>query len=114
LGADFLRFLVVVGFLAYVFIGVSYATMGPQAFFAALAHIAAIASMIAMVWVFLWSRRNREKIRRSEEIRERSQLVLDPPENRYMSLKTPIDLVEKRNTIFNMLRRVRLYYSPGD
>jgi hypothetical protein len=33
LGADFLRFLVVVVFLAYVFIGVSYATMGPQAFF---------------------------------------------------------------------------------
>jgi type IV secretory pathway TrbL component len=32
LGADFLRYLVVVGFLAYVFIGVSYATMGPQVF----------------------------------------------------------------------------------
>jgi Na+/melibiose symporter-like transporter len=83
LGADFLRFLVVVGFLAYVFIGVSYATMGPQAFFQALAHIAAIASVIAIVWVFLWIRRNREKIRRSEEIREQSQLVLDLPENRY-------------------------------
>jgi hypothetical protein len=114
LGADFLRFIVVVGFLAYVFIGVSYATMGPQAFFQALAHVAAIASVIAIVWVFLWIRRNREKIRRSEEIREQSQLVLDLPENRYMSLKIPIDLVEKRNTIFNMLRRARLYYSSGD
>jgi hypothetical protein len=114
LGADFLRFLVVVGFLAYVFIGVSYATMGPQAFFQALTHIAAIASMIAIVWVFLWIRRNREKIRRSEEIREQSQLVLDLPENRYTSLKIPIDLVEKRSTIFNMLRRARLYYSSGD
>jgi hypothetical protein len=31
-----------------------------------------------------------------------------------MSLKTPIDLVEKRNAIFNMLRRARLYYSSGD
>jgi Na+/melibiose symporter-like transporter len=89
LGADFLRYLVVVGFLAYVFIGVSYATMGPQAFFQALAHIAAIASVIAIVWVFLWIRRNREKIRRSEEIRERSKLVLDLPENRYTSLKIP-------------------------
>jgi hypothetical protein len=114
LGADFLRFLVVVGFLAYVFIGVSYATMGPQAFFQALTHIAAIASVIAIVWVFLWIHRNREKIRRSEEIREQSQLVLDLPENRYTSLKIPIDLVEKRNTIFNMLRRARLYYSSGD
>jgi hypothetical protein len=114
LGADFLRFLVVVGFLAYVFIGVSYATMGPQAFFQALAHVAAIASVIAIVWVFLWIHRNREKIRRSEEIREQSQLVLDLPENRYTSLKIPIDLVEKRNTIFNMLRRARLYYSSGD
>ncbi len=114
MGADFLRFLVVVGFLAYVFIGVSYATMGPQAFFQALTHIAAIASVIAIVWMFLWIRRNREKIRRSEEIREQSQLVLDLPENRYMSLKIPIDLVEKRNTIFNMLRRARLYYSSGD
>jgi Na+/melibiose symporter-like transporter len=84
-----LLFLVVVGFLAYVFIGVSYATMGPQAFFQALAHIAAIASVIAIVWVFLWIRRNREKIRRSEEIREQSQLVLDLPENRYTSLKNP-------------------------
>jgi Na+/melibiose symporter-like transporter len=74
-----LLFLVVVGFLAYVFIGVSYATMGPQAFFQALAHVAAIASVIAIVWVFLWIRRNREKIRRSEEIREQSQLVLDLP-----------------------------------
>jgi hypothetical protein len=100
--------------LAYVFIGVSYATMGPQAFFEALTHIAAIASVIAIVWVFLWIRRNREKIRRSEEIREQSQLVLDLPENRYTSLKIPIDLVEKRNTIFNMLRRARLYYSSGD
>jgi hypothetical protein len=100
--------------LTYVFIGVSYATMGPQAFFQALAHIAAIASVIAIVWVFLWIHRNREKIRRSEEIREQSQLVLDLPENRYMSLKIPIDLVEKRNTIFNMLRRARLYYSSGD
>jgi uncharacterized protein YutE (UPF0331/DUF86 family) len=88
--------------------------MGPQAFFQALAHIAAIASVIAIVWVFLWIHRNREKIRRSEEIREQSQLVLDLPENRYMSLKIPIDLVEKRNTIFNMLRRARLYYSSGD
>jgi hypothetical protein len=114
LGADFLRFLVVVGFLAYVFIGVSYATMGPQAFFQALAHIAAIASVITIVWMFLWIRRNREKIRRSEELRERSKLVLDLPENRHMSLKIPIDLVEKRNTIFNMLRRARLYYSSGD
>jgi hypothetical protein len=70
LGADFLRLLVVVGFLAYVFIGVSYATMGPQAFFQALTHVAAIGSMIAIVWVFLWIHRNREKIRRSEEIRE--------------------------------------------
>jgi hypothetical protein len=113
LGADFLRFLVVVGFLAYVFIGVSYAAMGPQAFFQALTHIAAIASVIAIVWVFLWIHRNREKIRRSEELRERSQLVLDLPENRYTSLKIPIDLVEKRDTIFNMLRRARLYYS-GD
>jgi uncharacterized protein YutE (UPF0331/DUF86 family) len=109
-----LLFLVVVGFLAYVFIGVSYATMGPQAFFQALTHIAAIASVIAIVWVFLWIRRNREKIRRSEEIREQSQLVLDLPENRYTSLKITIDLVEKRNTIFNMLRRARLYYSSGD
>jgi len=114
LGADFLRFLVVVGFLAYVFIGVSYATMGPQAFFQALTHIAAIASVVAIVWVFLWIRRNREKIRRSEELRERSKLVLDLPENRYTSLKIPIDLVEKRNTIFNMLRRARFYYSSGD
>jgi uncharacterized protein YutE (UPF0331/DUF86 family) len=114
LGADFLRFLVVVGLLAYVFIGVSYATMGPQAFFQALAHIAAIGSMIAIVWVFLWIHRNREKIRRSEEIREQSQLVLDLPENRYMSLKIPIDLVGKRSEIFNMLRRARLYYSSGD
>jgi uncharacterized protein YutE (UPF0331/DUF86 family) len=70
--------------------------------------------MIAIVWVFLWIRRNREKIRRSVEIREQSQLVLDLPENRYMSLNIPIDLVEKRNTIFNMLRRARLYYSSGD
>jgi undecaprenyl pyrophosphate phosphatase UppP len=62
-------FLVVVGFLAYVFIGVSYATMGPQAFFQALAHIAAIASVVAIVWMLLWARRNREKIRRSEENR---------------------------------------------
>jgi hypothetical protein len=114
LGADFLRFLVVVGFLAYVFIGVSYATMGPQAFFQALAHVAAIGSMIAIVWVFLWIRRNREKIRRSEELREQSKLVLDLPENRYTSLKIPIDLVEKRNAIFNMLRGARLYYSSGD
>jgi hypothetical protein len=53
LDADFLRFLVVVGFLAYVFIGVSYSAMGPQAFFQALTHIAAIASVIAIVWVFL-------------------------------------------------------------
>jgi hypothetical protein len=44
---------VVVGFLAYVFIGVSYATMGPQAFFQALAHVAAIASMVAIVWTLL-------------------------------------------------------------
>jgi hypothetical protein len=51
----------VVGFLAYVFIGVRYATMGPQAFFQVLAHVAAIASVIAIVWVFLWIRRNREK-----------------------------------------------------
>jgi hypothetical protein len=114
LGADFLRFLVVVGFLAYLFIGVSYATMGPRAFFQALAHVAAIAIVIAIVWVFLWIHRNREKIRRSEEIRERSQLVLDLPENRYMFLNTPIDLVEKRDTIFNMLRRAMLYYSSGD
>jgi hypothetical protein len=62
LGADFLRFLVVVGFLAYEFIGVSYATMGPQAFYQALAHIAAIASVIAIVWVFLWVRRDRERM----------------------------------------------------
>jgi hypothetical protein len=88
--------------------------MGPKAFFQALTHIAAIASVIAIVWVFLWIHRNREKIRRSEEIREQSQLALDLPENRYTSLKTPIDLVEKRNTIFNMLRRARLYYSSGD
>jgi hypothetical protein len=54
LGADFLRFLVVVGFLAYVFIGVSHATMGPQSFFPALAHIAAIASTVAMFWVLLF------------------------------------------------------------
>jgi hypothetical protein len=54
LGADFLRFLVVVGFLAYVFIGVSYAYMGLQAFFQALTHVAAIGSMIAIVWVFLF------------------------------------------------------------
>jgi Na+/melibiose symporter-like transporter len=105
LDADFLRFLVVVGFLAYLFIGVSYATTGPQAFFQALTHVAAIASVIAMVWVFLWIRRNREKIRRSEELRERSKLVLDLPENRYMSLKIPTNLVEKRSEIFNMLRR---------
>jgi hypothetical protein len=114
LGADFLRFLVVVGFLAYVFIGVSYATMGPQAFLQALAHVAAIASVVATVWMFLWIHRNREKIRRSEEIREQSKLVLDLPENRYMFLKIPIDLVEKRSIIFNMLRRARLYYSSGD
>jgi hypothetical protein len=62
LDADFLRFLVVVGFLAYLFIGVSYATMGPQAFYQALAHIAAIASVIAIVWVFLWVRRDRERM----------------------------------------------------
>ena len=62
----------------------------------------------------MWIRRNREKIRRSEEIRERSKLVLDLPENRYTSLRIPIDLVEKRNTIFNMLRRAKLYYSSGD
>jgi hypothetical protein len=103
-----------VGFLAYVFIGVSYATMGPQAFFQALTHIAAIASVIAIVWVFLWIGRNREKIRRSEEIRERSQLVLDLPENRYTSLNIPANLVEKRSGIFNVLRRARLYYSSGD
>jgi hypothetical protein len=54
LGADFLRFLVVVGFLAYVFIVVSYATMGPQSFFPALAHVAAIASTVAMFWVLLF------------------------------------------------------------
>jgi len=88
--------------------------MGPQAFFQALSTLAAIASVIAIVWVFLWIHRNREKIRRSEGIREQSQLVLDLPENRYTSLKIPIDLVEKRNTIFNMLRRARLYYSSGD
>jgi hypothetical protein len=88
--------------------------MGPQAFFQALTHIAAIASVIAIVWVFLWVRRNREKIRRSEEIRERSKLVLDLPENKYMSLKIPTNLVEKRSEIFNMLRRARLYYSSGD
>jgi hypothetical protein len=52
----------VVGFLAYLFIGVSYATMGPQAFYQALAHIAAIASVIAIVWVFLWVRRDRERM----------------------------------------------------
>jgi positive regulator of sigma E activity len=52
----------VVGFLVYVFMGVSYATMGPQAFFQALAHIAAIASVIAIVWVFLWVRRDRERM----------------------------------------------------
>jgi hypothetical protein len=45
---------VVVGFLAYVFIGVSYATMGPQVFFQALTHIAAIASTVAMFWVLLF------------------------------------------------------------
>jgi hypothetical protein len=44
----------VVGFLAYVFIGVSYATMGPQAFFQALSHVAAIASTVAMFWVLLF------------------------------------------------------------
>ena len=87
---------------------------GPQAFFQALTHIAAIASVIAIVWMFLWIRRNRKKISRSEELRERSQLVLDLPENRYMSLKIPTNLVEMRNTIFNMLRRARLYYSSGD
>jgi hypothetical protein len=54
LGADFLRFIVVVGFLAYVFIGVSYATMGLQSFFPALAHVAAIASTVAMFWVLLF------------------------------------------------------------
>jgi hypothetical protein len=48
--------------LTYVFIGVSYATMGPQAFYQALAHIAAIASVIAIVWVFLWVRRDRERM----------------------------------------------------
>jgi hypothetical protein len=100
--------------LAYVFIGVSYATMGPQAFFQALAHVAAIASVVAIVWMLLWARRNREKIRRSEEIGEQSQLVLDLPENRYMSLNIPTNLVEKRNAIFSMLRRARLYYSSGD
>jgi hypothetical protein len=52
----------VVGFLVYVFMGVSYATMGPQAFFQALAHIAAIASVIAIVWMFLWVRRDRERM----------------------------------------------------
>jgi len=88
--------------------------MGPQAFFQALAHVAAIASVIAIVWMFLWIRRNRDKIRRSEEIREQSQLVLDLPENRYTSLKIPTNLVEKRSEIFNMLRRARLYYSSGD
>jgi len=44
----------VVGFLAYVFIGVSYATMGPQAFFPALTTLAAIGSMMAIVWMFLY------------------------------------------------------------
>jgi hypothetical protein len=53
LDADFLRFLVVVGFLAYVFIGVIYATMGPQAFFQALSTLAAIASVIVIVGLFL-------------------------------------------------------------
>jgi len=62
LDADFLRFLVVVGFLAYVFIGVGYATMGPQAFFQALTHVAAITSVIAIVWVFLWAPRNEERM----------------------------------------------------
>jgi hypothetical protein len=46
-------FLVVVGFLAYVFIGVSYATMGPQAFFQVLAHVATFTSLIAIVGLFL-------------------------------------------------------------
>jgi hypothetical protein len=81
--------------LAYIFIGVSYATMGPQAFFQALTTLTAIASVIAIVWVFLWAHRSREKIRWSEELRERPQLVLDLPENRYMSLNTPVDFVEK-------------------
>jgi uncharacterized membrane protein len=54
LDADFLRFLVVVGFLTYVFIGVIYATMVPQSFFQALAHVAAIASTVAMFWVLLF------------------------------------------------------------
>jgi hypothetical protein len=54
LDADFLLFLLVVGFMAYVFIGVSYATMGPQSFFPALAHVAAIASTVAMFWVLLF------------------------------------------------------------
>jgi uncharacterized protein YutE (UPF0331/DUF86 family) len=31
-----------------------------------------------------------------------------------MSLNIPINLVEKRSEIFNMLRRARLYYSSGD
>jgi hypothetical protein len=53
LDADFLRFLVVVGFLAYLFIGVSYATMGPQAFFQALTHVATFTSLIAIVGLFL-------------------------------------------------------------
>jgi protein-S-isoprenylcysteine O-methyltransferase Ste14 len=76
LGADFLRFLVVVGFLAYVFIGVSYATMGPQSFFPALAHVAAIASVIAIVWVFLWVRRDRERMLWSTVKIRHSQLVI--------------------------------------
>jgi hypothetical protein len=33
---------------------------------------------------------------------------------RNVSLNTPIDLVEKRNAIFDMLRRARLYYYSGD
>jgi len=88
--------------------------MDLQPFFKALAHVDAIAFVLAIVWMLLWAHRNREKIRRSEEIRERSQLVLDLPENRYKSLNIPANLVEKRNTISNMLRRARLYYSSGD
>jgi len=100
--------------LVYLFVRVACGTMDLQPFFKALAHVDAIAFVLAIVWMLLWAHRNREKIRRSEEIRERSQLVLDLPENRYTSLKIPIDLVEKRNTIFNMLRRAKLYYSSGD
>jgi hypothetical protein len=53
-------------------------------------------------------------MRRSEELRERFQLVLDLPEKRYMSLRVSSSFGKRRMAVFGMLRRARLYYSSGD